>query len=131
MDREDRLAFILDHYHHPRKKGSCEDANIIQKGGNPECGDSVVIFIKTDDEGLIEDICFTGEGCIISQAATSVIMEMLDGKHITEIERINQNAIIELFGKELAITRPRCITLGLSTLKKALRKWKTKHILIK
>ena len=129
MDREELMQFILDHYENPRNYGHSEDAHVVQKGGNPGCGDIITMYLKFDDRGNITDILFEGEGCIISQAATSMITEIVEGKSVEEVEKMSPDVIIELIGKELAMTRPRCTTLGLTTVKLALNERRRKETL--
>ena len=123
MDREELMQFILDHYENPRNYGPSEDSHVVQKGGNPGCGDIITVYLKFDDKGKVSDISFEGEGCIISQAATSMITEIVEGRAIEEVEKMSPDVITDLIGKELAMTRPRCTTLGLTTVKLALNKW--------
>ena len=79
---------ILDYYKNPRNKGELEDATTKATELNPLCGDRVEFFLQTDTEGKIEKATFTGEGCAISQAATSMLTDFLLGKSLTELEAI-------------------------------------------
>jgi len=129
MDREEQMTFILDHYENPRNYGAREDANVVQKGGNPGCGDIITIYLKVDDEGLIKDISFEGEGCIVSQAATSMITEIVVDKTVREVEAMSPEVITDIIGRDLAMTRPRCTMLGLSTVKMAVKEWQRMRML--
>jgi nitrogen fixation NifU-like protein len=129
IDREELMAFILDHYENPRNYGAREDAQVIQKGGNPGCGDIVTVYLKIDDEGLIKEATFEGEGCIVSQAATSMITEIVLGKTIDEVEGMTSDVITDIIGRDLAMTRPRCTMLGLSTVKTGIKEWHKKKML--
>lgn len=93
---------ILDHYRNPRNRTSLPNADICAKGNIPFCGDEVIIQIKLNDEGLVQDIGFSGQGCSISQASASIMTERLKGKTLEQVE-----VLIELFnrmmlGKELS-----------------------------
>src|SRR5262245_65432136 len=70
---------ILDHYKNPRNHGTIEDADVSAEGVNPLCGDQLAIDLKIAD-GRIEDIKFHGRGCSISQAATSMLTELAEGR---------------------------------------------------
>ena len=122
MDRQAQIDFILDHYENPRHYGALEDATVTQKGGNPGCGDIVTFYLKLGDDGRIEDISFEGEGCTISQAASSIVTEMFYGKTIEDVENTSGEIILDVLGRELAATRLKCATLGLNTTKEAVRK---------
>jgi nitrogen fixation protein NifU and related proteins len=120
-DRQAQIDLILEHYENPHHYGALPDATIAQKGGNPGCGDIITLYLKVDDDERISGISFEGEGCTISQAATSMITEMFEGKTLADVEKTSANAIIDMLGRELASTRPKCATLGLDTAKAAVR----------
>ncbi len=126
MDRSEALELILDHYHNPRNHGEMEEADVTLQGGNPGCGDIVNLFLKFDGDRLVE-ITFTGTGCTISQAATSMLTETVQGYTLTEIENLDYRLIEELLSAELVKTRPKCSTLGLDTLKTAARQYQHSH----
>ncbi len=122
MDRQAQIEFILDHYENPRYYGPLEDATVVQKGGNPGCGDIVTFYLKVDGSGRIDAISFEGEGCTISQAAASLVTEMFTGKTLADVEAMSADVILDILGRELASTRLKCATLGLNTTKEAVRK---------
>ena len=96
--------------------------SVVQKGGNPGCGDVVTFYLKVDGDDRIEAISFEGEGCTISLAASSVVTEMFTGKTLAEIEATPSEAILDILGREIAGTRLKCATLGLNTTKEAVRR---------
>ena len=124
MDREELMQVMLDHYENPRHYGAREDSDVVQKGGNPGCGDIITIYLKLDDNEIIRDVSFDGEGCIVSQATTSMITDVVLGKTAQEVEKMNPDVITDLIGKDLALTRPRCATLGITTIKQAIQQWR-------
>ena len=126
MDRQEAIEFLLDHYQHPRNRGAMEDADVIMPGGNPGCGDIVTIYLKVDASGdQVETVTFEGEGCTISQAAASILTEMVAGKPLSEIDEMDFTDMIDYLGREVVNTRPRCATLALGTLKAALTQYRT------
>lgn len=78
---------ILDHSRNQANKHDLEDADIKEDGHNPSCGDEIVLQLKLDGD-KITDAAFTGEGCAISQAATSVMCDILIGKTLEEADRL-------------------------------------------
>lgn len=80
---------ILDHYRRPRNKGTLENASISVPMRNPLCGDEITLELEMDGD-LISDVRFTGRGCSISQASTSMMTEMVKGKHAAEIGHIGE-----------------------------------------
>ena len=134
MDRQEQIEFLREHYEHPYKRGARPQADVEIEGGNPGCGDIVRIYLEVEPDGeTIKDVHFTGEGCTISQASASILMELLDERagHVTldEISEMDYNALQDVLGKETMQVRPRCATLGLSTLKAAIRKYKRDRLL--
>jgi nitrogen fixation NifU-like protein len=121
VDRQAQIDFILDHYENPRHYGPLENPSVIQKGGNPGCGDVVTFYLSVDGDDQVSEISFEGDGCTISLAASSVVTEMFTGKTLAEIEATSSEAILEILGREIAGTRLKCATLGLNTTKEAVR----------
>ena len=76
---------ILDHTRKPRNKHEMPDATSSADGHNPLCGDKIKLFLKINN-GVIEDISFTGSGCAISTASASMMTEALKGKTLTEAQ---------------------------------------------
>ncbi|NPB04745.1 MAG: iron-sulfur cluster assembly scaffold protein [Thermotogae bacterium] len=113
------LDYILDHYHRPRQRGKLEGADVILKGGNPGCGDVVVIYLRKEPDGTLT-VRFEGEGCTVSQACASIVCEAANGKNLKEIFNLNYEFLKERVGPDIMRSRFKCATLGLDTLKAAL-----------
>jgi nitrogen fixation NifU-like protein len=127
LDRQSRIALLADHARHPRHEGVLEGADVAMPGGSPECGGSVVVYLKGDGDGRIEELSFTGEGDTISMGATSIIMQKVHDEGLTmeEVLALDYDEFVEGLGREVIGSRTRNATLGLSTLKSAIRKyWK-------
>jgi nitrogen fixation NifU-like protein len=114
---------ILDHYKNPRGHGVIEGADAEAEGQNPLCGDEVSIFVTFDGE-TIEDVRFRGRGCAISQAATSMLMEMVKGRTAAEVAAMDKDELLEEVGIPLTPVRLKCALLGLGVLKVALHRGK-------
>ena len=125
MNRQDRIALLVDHATNPRHGGSLEGADVAMPGGGPECGGSVVVYLKGDGNGRIEDLSFTGEGDTISMGAASIIMQKVhvEGLTMDEVLALDYGAYVEEIGRDVVGSRTRNATLGLSTLKSAIRKY--------
>ncbi|AFJ01452.1 Putative iron-sulfur cluster assembly scaffold protein for SUF system, SufE2 [Methylophaga frappieri] len=80
---------IMDHNKNPRNFREIDDANHLAHGNNPLCGDKLVVYLKLEDEKII-DVSFTGSGCAISKASASLMTEALKGKTVTEADAIYQ-----------------------------------------
>jgi nitrogen fixation protein NifU and related proteins len=116
---------ILDHYKNPRGHGLIDDADAQAEGQNPLCGDEVSIYVAFGTDGdTIDEVKFSGRGCAISQAATSMLTEMVKGRSANEVATLPRDELLEEIGIPLTPVRLKCALLGLSTLKLALHKAK-------
>jgi nitrogen fixation NifU-like protein len=116
---------ILDHYKNPRGHGVIEDADAHAEGLNPLCGDEVTIYVQFDEDGeTIDEVKFSGRGCAISQASTSMLMEMVQGRKADEIAALPKEKLLEEIGIPLTPIRLKCALLGLGVLKVALHRAK-------
>jgi nitrogen fixation NifU-like protein len=116
---------ILDHYKNPRGHGILEGADAQAEGENPLCGDEVTISVRFGADGeTIDDIGFEGRGCAISQAATSMLTEMVKGRKASEVAALPKEELLEEIGIPLTPIRLKCAILGLGVLKVALHRAK-------
>ena len=116
---------ILDHYKNPRGHGLLEEPDAHAEGQNPLCGDEVSIYVAFGEDGdTIDEVKFSGRGCAISQAATSMLMEMVKGRSATAVATLPRDELLDEIGIPLTPVRLKCALLGLSTLKLALHKAK-------
>ncbi len=114
---------ILDHYKNPRGHGVIEAADAAAEGQNPLCGDEVSIFVSFDGD-TIEDVKFRGRGCAISQAATSMLMELIRGRSAQDVAEMSREELLDEVGIPLTPVRLKCALLGLGVLKVALHRAK-------
>jgi len=127
MDRQEQIETLLDHNEHPRNRRSIPDADVTMPGGNPGCGDVITIYLSVGEDGeAVKDVSFEGEGCTISQAAASILMELIEDEawDLDDIAESDYNTMIDILGKEAVQMRPRCATLALGTLKAAVKKYR-------
>ena len=116
---------ILDHYKNPHGHGVIEGADAEADGQNPLCDDEVSIYVAFGEDGdTIDEIKFSGRGCAISQAATSMLMDMATGRTATEVATMDKDELLEEIGIPLTPVRLKCAILGLGVLKVALHKAK-------
>lgn len=121
MDRQALIEQLLDHYEHPRNYGPLADADVVVPGWRPDCGDRVTIYVKlTSDHQALERMTFEGAGCSISQAAASILSELVVGQSLATLQTLDEQWMIGELGREVVINRLRCATLALNTLKAAL-----------
>ena len=122
-DRGERVALLVEHAKNPRHKGVLEDADVAVPGGSPECGGSVVVYLKGDGNGKIEELSWTGQGDTISMGAASIAFARVREEGLTaqQVLDLDYDAFVEGLGREVIGSRTRNATLGLSTLKAAIR----------
>ncbi|HET7273009.1 MAG TPA: iron-sulfur cluster assembly scaffold protein [Rubrobacter sp.] len=125
MDRKERVARLVDHATNPRHKGPLDDADVAMPGGGPECGGSVVVYLKGDGDGRIEDLSWTGQGDTISTGAASIVVQKVldEGLGMDEVLDLDYGEFVDGLGRDIIGSRTSNATLCLSTLKNAVRKY--------
>ena len=86
---------VLDHFSNPRNMGEVEGANGVGMVGNAKCGDIMQMFIKVNDDGIIEDVGFKTFGCGAAIATSSMATELIKGKPIVEALKLTNRAVVE------------------------------------
>jgi nitrogen fixation NifU-like protein len=115
---------ILDHYKNPRNHGLLDDADARAEGQNPLCGDEVAVSVRLGPNDVIEEVGFDGRGCAISQAATSMLTDLVKGRTALEVAAMPKEELLDELGIPLTPVRLKCAILGLGVLKLALHKAK-------
>lgn len=115
---------ILDHYKNPRNHGLLDPADARAEGQNPLCGDEIAITLRLDGGDVVEEVGFEGRGCAISQAATSMLTELVKGRTVSEVASLSKDDLLEELGVPLQQNpaRLKCAVLGLGVLKVALHR---------
>ncbi len=120
------MELLVEHSRNPRHKRILEGAGVVaMPGGSPECGGSVVVYLEGDGNGAIRDVAWTGQGDTISMAGTSIVMERVHDGGLTmqEVLDLDYDELVEGLGRDVIGSRTRNATLGLSTLKSAVRRY--------
>lgn len=123
MNRQDHIDTLLEHYESSRFREAHPEADVVGHGSNPGCGDIITVYLNIGEGDVAKEVWFEGEGCIISQGAVSILLEMVQGKPLADIEAIDYNDMVEKLGKNVVLTRTRCATLGLKTLQEAIQQY--------
>jgi len=111
---------ILSHYKRPPNWGPMDSPDLEFEDTNPLCGDELRVTIKVDAEDRVEDLRFTGHGCAISQAAASMISDVVKGKTVEEVAALGRDDVLDELGIPLTPIRLKCALLSVSVLKVAL-----------
>lgn len=121
MDRQAIIDRLLEHYENPRHYGPTPGADVVLPAGNPDCADTVTIYLTVDAGGeRVAALSFEGKGCTISLAAASLLAEELRGAPLAQVLAMTDQDVIALLGAEVARARPRCATLALHTIQRAI-----------
>ncbi len=115
----DQMEYILDHYKNPRNYGTLQEPDISHEEGNPSCGDIIRIDLKICDN-KIRETRFSGKGCAISQAAASILTEIIANKDLDEIKTMTKDDMINALGIRISPIRFQCATLALKVLRSGL-----------
>lgn len=110
---------ILDHYEDPYHRGHCAHPTHAHEDDNPLCGDEVRIELDIDTGGKIREAYFDGDGCCISQAAASMLVEHVEGKDLDFVKRFSAEDMLKLFGARLTPNRQKCCLLSWKVLQSA------------
>ncbi len=86
---------VMDHFEHPRNVGEIPDADGIGEVGNAKCGDIMRMYLKVNDEGIIEDCKFKTFGCGSAVATSSMATELIKGKSIEDALKLTNGAVVE------------------------------------
>ena len=126
MSEFDQLyrELILDHYKNPRNHGLLEPSDAHAEGQNPLCGDEIFVSVRLGEDDVIEEVGFDGRGCAISQAATSMLTDLVKGRTAQEVAAMPKDELLEEIGIPLTPVRLKCAILGLGVLKVALHRAK-------
>lgn len=113
--------YILDLNRQPHNKQALADFDIKHHETNPLCSDEIDVYIKFGNDGRVVAVGYTGEGCAISQAASSLLTDHIKGQTKEEINTISKDALLKMLGlPNIAPARLGCATLCLKALHKSL-----------
>ena len=117
---------VIKEFSNPQNVGEMKDANAVGTVGNATCGDIMKIFMKINDDGVIEDVSFQTFGCGAAIATSSVATSMIKGKTVAEALKItNQQVVDELGG--LPAQKLHCSVLAEEAIKAAINDYLTNY----
>jgi nitrogen fixation NifU-like protein len=108
---------IIERYKTPHHRGNLDPNDITYEDDNPACGDHIQIDVRLDENQVISEAKFSGEGCAISQASADLLIESIIGKHIDEVKELAKEDILDMLGIELGPVRLKCALLPLKVIK--------------
>lgn len=108
---------IIDRYQNPQYRGELDPHDYSYHDDNPVCGDHIRIDLRVDENDMVSEALFSGEGCSISQASADLLMEKVSGMPLEEVRALGKQDILEMLGIELGPVRLKCALLSLKVLK--------------
>ena len=111
---------VMDHYEDPYHRGHCPNTTHSHEDDNPLCGDVVRIELAVDPQGIVQSAWFDGDGCCISQASASMLVEAVEGKTVEQVKQMQASDMLQLFGPRLTPNRQKCCLLSWRVLQSAL-----------
>lgn len=111
---------ILEHYRNPQNFGELVQFNQKEKQVNSFCGDEVEIFLRIQNDKVL-DISFIGKGCAISIAASSILTEYVKGKDIKVIKKLSEHDMLQLLNVRVSDARKKCALLGFFVLQDCIK----------
>jgi nitrogen fixation NifU-like protein len=115
----DYREYILDHYRNPRNYGKLENPSTHAEDSNPLCGDQLAIDLLVEGD-RVTAVRFQGRGCAISQAAASMLSEMIEGQPVAEVVKLGKDDILDALGIPISPARMKCAFLSLRVLHRSL-----------
>ncbi len=123
MDLYQKL--LMEHYHNPQNYGHLDNPDFTTHEYNPSCGDVMTVEGCIQNTLLVE-VKFRGKGCIISQAAGSLVTQECKGKTIDDILALTEDTIQTLIKAPLGPLRLKCALLALHALQEGIRLYQKK-----
>jgi len=117
---------VMEHFLNPRNMGEIPDANGIGEVGNPSCGDVMRLYLKIDENGIIQDAKFMTFGCGAAIASSSMVTEMIKGKSIEEALKVTNETVAEALGG-LPPSKIHCSVLAQQAIEAAIKDYKEKQ----
>ncbi len=110
---------ILDHFEDPIHRGTCPGCTHAHQDDNPLCGDNIHVELRIAGD-RVQDAWFDGEGCCVSQASASMLMEKIQDMSVDEVRKFTARDMLALYGPPLTPNRQKCCLLAWRVVQSAL-----------
>ena len=117
---------VMDHLLRPRNAGSIEGADGVGEAGNASCGDIMRMYLKVDENGIIEDVKFETFGCGSAIAVSSIATEMIKGKPVGDAAQLTNKAVVSALDG-LPKNKLHCSVLAEEAVRSALKDYYKKN----
>lgn len=120
---------FLAHFESPYHRGRLVDASATQQLRNPGCGDWVNLEVRLAGGDRVEAVYFEGQGCIVSQAAASILCERVEGRTLEELAALGPQDMLDWIDVPLLVRRQQCALLAFRALKMIVYSQSPAHII--
>lgn len=117
---------VMDHFTNPRNVGKIDNADGVGEVGNAKCGDIMKIYLKVNDEQIIENVKFNTFGCASAIASSSMATELIKGQPISKALELTNKAVVEALDG-LPPVKVHCSVLAEEAIKAAVKDYYDKH----
>lgn len=108
---------IIERYKHPQHRGTLDPHDISYEDDNPLCGDRIRIDLRVDENEIVTEAAFSGQGCSISQASADLLVEHIIGRRLDEVRALTKEDVLDMLGIQLGPVRLKCALLSLKVVK--------------
>ncbi len=113
---------VLERFQNPKNAGSMHGANAVGQVGNAACGDIMKMYLKINDNGVIENAKFKTFGCCAAIASTDIACDLIKGKTIDEALKVTNKDVVSLLG-ELPAHKIHCSILAEESIRAAIENY--------
>jgi nitrogen fixation NifU-like protein len=107
---------IVERYKAPKRKGTIENPDLSCKDDKLSCGDHVQIDLRVDDNNIVTDAMFNGQGCSISIASADLLLEQIIGQPLGKIRTLSKGQFLSSLNLDIPIQREKCVFLAFDIL---------------
>ncbi|HUG93639.1 MAG TPA: iron-sulfur cluster assembly scaffold protein, partial [Planctomycetaceae bacterium] len=107
-----KCTALFDHARSPHHRGQLATASHVQAVRHPTCGDQVCLQVRIDESGRVGEGWFDGRGCLVSQAAASILCETIEGRRVADLRDFSAEAFVATIGTPLTPARRGCALLA-------------------
>jgi len=116
---------VIENFSCPKHVGEIEDANGVGQVGSPACGDIMKIFLKINDDEVIENASFKTFGCGAAVASSSMATDMIIGKTLEEAGKLKNSDVVDALGG-LPDVKIHCSVLAAEAIQAAIQDYRNK-----